>query len=181
MKGPCILTPLVRSLPKRMPQHFPSNPESCQTTLFSPRQTQINCPSIHMLRQEPCPPGAPISCSWMQRPAGRWEWGPKVTLGPHSPGLEFWPGDRHTRFGIYNTQPGRKFSDTRTFSLMKRRHVRCMETTLPHIGEGTNNIHAHTHRRTRKSSCAKEKPSLAAQKKTNGNEWNFNKTCLPNP
>ena len=34
MKGPCILTPLVRSLPKRMPQHFPSNPESCQTTFF---------------------------------------------------------------------------------------------------------------------------------------------------
>ena len=34
MKGPCILTPLVRSLPKRTPQHFPSNPESCQTTFF---------------------------------------------------------------------------------------------------------------------------------------------------
>ena len=40
MRGPCILTPLVRSLPKRMPQHFPSNPESCQTSFFSPRQTQ---------------------------------------------------------------------------------------------------------------------------------------------
>ena len=39
-EGPVHRDPLVRSLPKRMPQHFPSNPESCQTIFFSPRQTQ---------------------------------------------------------------------------------------------------------------------------------------------
>ena len=37
------------------------------------------------------------------------------------------------------------FSDTRTFSLMKRKHVRCMENTQQHTREATNNMHAHTH------------------------------------